>query len=344
MNRRHLIILFVLFGSAVLAYGMQSPKNPKENADKNGEFKWLDSLGYTEGIGYATRQLRPLSLQAFSGPPVEIEREQVRLDPQTTRIVSRTFSTSVNGERRLIETTEEEIKKIGEGGFSAVRTTSRPDVNGRMRIAAKETQEVALSGVDTYRIAKTLLLPGVNNALVEKEQVQQIERREGDSFVEIDRTRYEAGADGKWYALDRRVSQNRLGKDQAQTDEQVYRYDVNNKLSLTQQVRVTESKDNSGQQRLESEIFGVGLDGNLQLSGRVTVVQKDLGSQGRETTEIVESPNTATPSKGLKVVRKIVENSRSAGPKQTEQRLDVYTPDLNGGMKNIHTQHTIDNQ
>lgn len=342
MGQRHLITLFVLFGSSVLSFGMQSPKASRENAEKNAEFQWLDDLGETEGIGFATRRLRPLSLQNLSGPPVEIEREQVQIDSQTTRIVSRTFSTSANGERRLIETTEEEIKKTGDGGVSAVRTTSRPDLNGRMRVAQKEMQEVASSGSDTYRITKTTLLPGMNNALVKKEHVQQIERRKGDSFVEIDRTRYEAVADGKWTAVDRRVSQNKLGKDQSQTDEQVYRYDVNNQLSLTQQVRVSESKDASGQRRLESETFAIGLDGKLQLDSRSTMVQKDLGKQGQQATEILESRNPAALGEGLKVVRKIAESSQPIGSDQTNRKLEVLKPDLNGRMQSIYTQYTSD--
>ena len=212
-----------------------------------------------------------------------------------------------------------------------------------MSVAQKETQEVVSSGTDTYRITKTLLLPGINNALVEKEQVQQIEKRKGDSFVEIDRTRYEPGLDGKWNALDRRVSQNRLGKDQTQTDEQVYRYDVNRQqLSLTQQVKVSEWKDSSGQKRLQSETFAMGLDGKLQLDSRLTMVQRDLGSQRQETTEIIESPNHASPGEGLKVVRKLIENSQPLGSNQTERKLEVLKPDLNGGMQSIHNQTTIE--
>lgn len=338
MGRRHLILSLILFGSVVLVFGMQASKSSKEN----GEFRWLDTSGETEGIRYATRQLRPLSLITYSGPAVEIERGETRLDSQTTQITSRAFSTSASGERRLIETTVEEIKKTGDGGMSAVRTTSRRDINGRMSVVSKETQEVVSSGVDSYRIAKTSFLPGINNNLVEKEHVQQIEKRKGDSFVEIDRTRYELGLDGKWNELDRRVSRNRLGKDQTQTDEQVYRYDGNRQLSLAQQVKASEWKDASGQRRLESETFGMGLDGKLQLNNRLTMIQKDLGSQLQETTEFIESPNPAAPGEGLKVVRKIVENSKSVGRNQTERKMEILKPDLNGDMQRIHNQTTTE--
>jgi hypothetical protein len=330
--------MLVLFGSVVLAFGVQAPKSPAENS----EFRWLDSSGDTEGIKYSTRQLQPLYLQTYAGPPVEIEREETRLNSQTTRITSRTFNTSANGERRLIETIVEEIKKTPSGEMSAVRTTSRRDVNGQMSVAQKETQEIASSGNGVYRITKTLLLPGINSALVEREQVQQIEKRKGDAFVEIDRTRYELGLDGKLNALDRRVSQNRLGEDQTQTDEQVYRYDGNRQLSLTQQLKVAEWKDSSGQRRLQSETFAVGLDGKLQLGSCLTMFRKDLGNQRQETTEIIESSNPASPGEGLKVVGKLIETSQPLGTNQTEQKLEVLKPDLNGGMQTMHTQYTID--
>ncbi len=340
MGRKYSNILLVIFGFVVLAFGVQAPKSSGEN----GEFRWLDSSAGTEGIKFETHQLRPLSLQTFSGPPVEIEREETRLNSQTTRIISRAFNTFANSERRLVETIVEEIKKTPSGEISAVRTTSRRNINGQMSVAQKETQEVFSEGKDVYRVTKTLLLPGINNSLVEKEQVQQVEKRKGDTFVEIDRTHYELGLDGKLNALDRRVSQNRLGENQTQTDEQVYRYDVNGQLALTQQVKVSEWKDASGQMRHQSESYAAGLNGKLQLANRSTIVQKPLGNQRQETTEIVEERNTTAPSEGLKVVLKLIENSQPLGPTQTERILKVLKPDLNGGMQSIHNQTTIENR
>jgi hypothetical protein len=66
---------------------------------------------------------------------------------------------------------------------------------------------------------------------VEKEQIQQTERRTGDKSVEIDRIRYVVGGSFGWKAFERRVSQNKLGEEAVRSEEQVYEYDVNNKLS-----------------------------------------------------------------------------------------------------------------
>jgi hypothetical protein len=201
---------------------------------------------------------------------------------------------------------------------------------------------VVPSGTDAYRITKTLLLPGMNSSLVEKAQVQQTEKRNGDKSVEIDRTRFEPGPDGKLNAAERRVSQNVQGKDQTQTEEQVYRYDVNRKISLTQQLKIHEWKDSSGQLRQQSESYAADLNGKLKLDGRSTIVQKPLGNQKQETTEIVEERNTTAPNEGLRLVRKVVENVQPLGANETERRLEVFQPDPNGRMQSIYSQQAIE--
>jgi hypothetical protein len=97
----------VLLDYAVLAFGVQTPKSSLEKS----AFRWLDTSGDTEGIKYSARKLQSLSHQTYAEPPVEIKREESRLNSQTTRIASRAFSASANGERRLIETIVEEIKR-----------------------------------------------------------------------------------------------------------------------------------------------------------------------------------------------------------------------------------------
>jgi hypothetical protein len=340
MCRKYSINLLLLVSVAIIGLGMQSPKSSEENS----EFRWLEDSGATTGIKYSTHHLSSLSLEVDSGPPVEIESEKEQLDAQTTRVTRRVYSDPVNAGRQLMETTVEEIKQMPNGRSSAVRTTSRRNVNGRLSVVQKETQEVVPSGADAYRITKTLLLPGMNSSLVEKAQVQQIEKRNGDKSVEIDRTRFEPGPDGKLNAAERRVSQNELGKDRTQTEEQVYRYDVNRKISLTQQLKIHEWKDASGQMRQQSESYAADLNGKLKLDSRSTIVQKQLGNQKQETTEIVEERNTIAPNEGLRLVRKVVENVQPTGANETERRLEVFQPDPNGRMQSIYSQQVIENK
>jgi hypothetical protein len=310
--------------------------------EKEPPFQWLASSGETSGVKFTTHQLRPISLETYSGPPVEIEQQESRPDSKTIRITRRVFSTSVNGERRMTETIVEEIKKMPEGSVRAVRTTSRRNANGSFSPVQKEIQEMTKAGTDVYRITKTLLLQGTNNSLIEKQQIRQIERLRGDKSVEIDRTRYEQGLNGGWSAAERRVSQNRLDGDRTRTEEQVYRYEVNNRPDLILQLRINEWKDAAGRRHLQSESFAPNSEGKLQLDGRITIVQTPLRNDQQETTEILEQPSPATPNEGLKMVRKIVENLEVHNANETERQLEVLEPDLNGGLRTIHSQQSIE--
>jgi len=340
MHRQNAYAFIILLVCSSFGLGMQD----HDASDSKESFRWLESSGAATGVKYETQRLQPLSHQIETGPPVDIEREEKQLDAQTKRITSRVFGASISGERRLLETIVEEIKMAPGGAYSAVRTTSRLDMNGRMSLVQKETQEAVASGPDGYRITKTLLLPGIDRKLVEKEHIQQIELRKNDNTVEIDRTRYELGADGKWNAFERSVSESQIGKEQTQSREQVYRYDANRRMTLVQQSNLREWTDSAGQTHLQSESSVAGMDGKLQLDSRITLIQTPLENQRQQTTEIVERPNPAAPGEGLRVVQKAVEKMRIVGSGKTERQLEVFKPNLNGGMESIHSQKAIETQ
>ncbi len=304
-------------------------------------FQWLASSGETSGIKYPTHRLQPLSIQNESGLPVEIEKEEIKVDAQTTRITSRSYVTSVNGGRQLTETVVEEIQRMPGDRVHAIRTTSRKDANGRINPVQQEIQEMAASGADSYQVKKTLLLPGYSGTLIEKEQVQQTERKKGDKTVEIDRIRYTAGISGGWSASERWVSQNTVGEERTQSEEQVYLYDVNKGLSLNRQIQATEWKDSAGR-HLQSESFARDLEGRLKLDSRTTMLQTPQRNGKQVTTETVERQSPAAPNEGLKMVRKIVENLKVVSPNQTQRQIEVLEPDLNGGMRSLENRQSIE--
>ncbi len=330
----------ILLAIAILAivrpgWSFQKP------AEQAAPFLWLDSSGETSGVKYSTHKLQPLSLKTEGGPPVEIEKEETSVDAQTTRIMSRAYMTSVNGERQLTETVVEEIRKMPGDRVHAVRTTSRKDSGGRFGPVQQEIQDMAPSGGNAYQIKKTLLLPGSGGALVEKEQIQQTERRTGDKSVEIDKTRYVPGINGNWNASERRVSQNTLGEERTRSEEQVYQGDANNKLSLTRQIQATEWKD-SGGRHWQSESFTRDLQGKLQLDSRTTIFQTPQRNGKQVTTETIEKPSPAAANEGLKLVRKLVENLKVVSPNETEKQIEVLEPDLNGGMRSLDSRQSIE--
>jgi len=325
-----------LFFITTALFGYQKQAEPE-----SPPFQWLSGSGETTGVRYETHKLKPISLQNETGPSAETEQEIVQVDSQTTRITRRIFNESVNGGRELSQTVVEEIRKMPGDRVHAVRTTSRKDANGRFSAVQREVQDLAPLGAETYQVKNTLLLPGANNSLVEKEQIQQTERRKGDNAVEIDRTHYVTGAGGSWTPVERRVSQNTLGENRSRTEEQVYRYDVNNKLALNQQIKSTEFRDGAGR-HLESESYALDLEGKLRLDTRTTILQTPQRDGKQQISETIEKPSPAAPGEGLRLVRKIVENTQVISPKETQKQLEVLEPDLKGGMRTIYSEATVE--
>jgi hypothetical protein len=343
MCRRHLKTLFssviLVFFCQELGYG-QAKEQAKE---EEPSFQWLSALGETVGLKYATHKLQPLSLQNLDDAPVMVEQEEMKVDPQTTRITRRVYADSVNGPGQLTEMIVEEIRKLPGGRVQAVRTTSRKDISGRFSTVQQETQEMMSSGTDAIQIKKILFVPGINGALAAKEQIQQTERRKGDTAVDIDRTFYVTDPGGAWRTVERRVSQNSLSKERTRTEEQVYQLDVNNRLSLTRQIKVTESKDASGQITWQSEAYAPeNIGGRFRLDSRTTVVQKPLENGRQETTETYERPSPAAAGEGLKPARKLVQNLQNVGANETETQLEVLELDLNSQWRTLHSRQRTD--
>jgi hypothetical protein len=332
---RRLSLLFLL--TAATASGFQ-----KQAEQESAPFQWLSGSGETSGMKYETQKLHPVSLPKVTGPPVEIEQEVVQVDSQTTRVTRRSFSQSVNGGRVMTETVVEEIRRLPGDRVHAVRTTSRKDANGRFGPVAQDIQDTTPAGSDSFQTKRTLLVFGGNNALVEKEQIQQIEHRKSDKTVEIDRTRYLPGVNGSWTVAERRVSRNSTTTEGTRTEEQVYDSDVNNQLFLAEQLKVIESKDPGGQRRWQSETYTRNMEGKLQLGRRMTIIQKPLKDGRQETTQTAEEVDPAAQNQGLKLVQRIVENTQAVSPNQTERQLEVLEPDLDGRMRNVYTQESVE--
>ena len=329
-------VIFFIFLMSSIPIGSGFQKDDK----KEIPFQWLASSSETSGVMYPTKKLQSPSAKSAVGTPVQIE-EETEDNGRTKRITRHSYTTSVNGERVLIETVVEEIQKLPGDRIRAVRTTSRKDINGRLHAEQQEVQEVAPSGNDSFRITQTILLPESGGRFVERERIQQVEHRKGDD-VEIDRVLYESDINGKWGATERRVSQNMMDGNRTQTNEQVYQNDVNNRMTLTEKVEVSEWVDAGGQTHQQTESYTPNLDGKFQLSSRTTIVQTTSEDGRQQTTEILERADSAKPGEGLRTVRRKVENLQSLNRNETLRQLNVTEPDLNGGWRSVHAEQSVE--
>jgi hypothetical protein len=324
-----ILLHFLILAGFVQGMAFQKESEPVQ-------FQWLSGSGETVGVKYKTNTLTPLALPTDNAAAaVEVEQEVVKVDDQTTRTIRRAFDNSVNGERRLIESVVEEIQKMSNGSMRAVRTISRKDGSGSLSPIQRDIQELTPAGTNKFQIKRSLLQPGLNGTFVEKEQIIQNEALKQDKIVEIDRIRYMPDSNGKWNAIDRRLSKNNLG-DQIRTGEEVYRYDVNSKPMLTQQNKVTEWADAAGQRHRKSESYVPNLQGELELSGRRTILQKALPNGNQQTTEVLEMKSPSAPGEGLRLVQKVVENVKLRN-NEKERQIEVLEPDANGRLTTVRT-------
>lgn len=332
----YIVFVFLMLSSIPVGLSFE------EDAEEEIPFRWLATSRETAGVKFPTQKLQSLSPKSTIGTPVEIEEERIEVNSNTTRIIRRTFTTSVNGKRDLIETAVEEIQKLPGDRVRAVRTTSRKDINGRFNPAQREVQEVTALGNDSVQVTRTLLIPESGGGFVERERIQQTERLRGETSVEIDRIRYESDINGKWSATERRVSRNTLEGEGTRTDEQIYQNDVNNRMALTEQVEAIEWVDANGQRHRRAESYTPNLDGKLQLSSRTTIAQIASEDGRQETTEILERADSANPNEELRIVHRIVENLQNANQNEAMRQLEVFESGLNGEWRSVHSEQSVE--
>ena len=70
---------------------------------------------------------------------LDVEKETVKVNATSTRTVERRFGRGSDGQRVLLQVSEEE-SRTAPGSEHVVRTVSNPDMNGRLQIAKREIE------------------------------------------------------------------------------------------------------------------------------------------------------------------------------------------------------------
>lgn len=335
----------LLFGLCLQlpAAAIQNPTTPAprpggEGAGKKDPlagFRWLDASGEAHGSKFEGRQLSSLRADIRNQAPSDIESEVTRPDANSVRTTRRLFDRGPNGERVLIEVVVEDVRSTGADGLSATRTRSRRDVNGNMQVAMKQVQESAPAGAGSYRTRTTIMTPGANGALAASEEIVQVEKKNVDGVVEIDRTQQLLNANRDWAPADRHVSTTREENGRFLTEENVYRPDGNGKLVLSQKEISKEWKDPQGKVVQEREVSLLNPAGRFELNERQTIVCETYADGSQQTTQTRFQKNAVAPSEGLRMVETISQTDTPAGSNTTERVTAVQTPDVNGKLQTV---------
>jgi hypothetical protein len=265
-------------------------------------------------------------------PYLDIEKESVKVDANTVRVIERTFGRDSNGQRVLTQVTEEERRTSRDGDMKSVRTTSNPDANGSLQVVQREIQETRKTGPGAEDTKTTVFTPNINGGLAATMQIQEHQKRSDDHTIEVRKSTFLPDGNGSWQIGEVKEGViNDNGKQRSQ-EEQVLRPDSEGKLSAIAWTLSKESESGRGEKRTTVDTYSIDIpgstrDGNLHLEQRVTTLQRANADGGQSTEKQVERRNPGDPAAGLRVTTEAIDIVRpgtdGATTTQTIRSLDA---------------------
>lgn len=292
-----------------------------------------------------TRILQTLSGEQYQAL-VQEEEKSIKVDAQTTRIIRTTSNFRHDGERAIIEVVEEEHRTLPGGEEHVSRTVSTPDLNGRFSVIRQEVQTTTLTKIGVQETTTTVFLPDINGGFQPAQQIEQTEREKGSGTVETEKISKVRDGNGNLVPSEKRIVLSREANDQSRTEEeQIYRSDSTGRLSLSEQVYRTYSRDSEGNEQWIIDTYRKNIGGTtrygggrLHLDQRVRIVRESLPGGRERTVQEVEQRNPVAPSEDLRVVERTVTTSGPVRNGESELEVEVKALGGNGQMKTILTQ------
>jgi len=280
-------------------------------------------------------------------PDSETDKETVQVNATTTRTVERTYRWDVNGQRNLVQVTEEEARSSASGDAQVVRRTSNPDANGNLHVVQREVADTRKTSPDAEETKTTVYRADGNGGLNPSLRTQELQKRSADHRVEVKKTTLVPDSSGNWEVGEVKESTiNQDGRNRT-SEERVSHPDSEGRLSEVSRTVGKETETAAGEKNNTVETYstdapGLAPDGSLHLNQRVTTVQKK--NSGEKTTEQqVEQPNSGDPNAGLQVSTKTKYIVRY-GASGTQQTKTIQAHDINGTFSVVSVETTKSDQ
>jgi hypothetical protein len=258
-------------------------------------------------------------------PYSETERESYHVNDTMVRNVERTYG-DADGNRTLIQQTQEDSALLPDGEQKRTLTISSPDQEGRLQVVRQELENSRKLS-STVRVTNTTVLtPDLNGRLSASVQTQQRETKSSDGTVQSTKSTLFPDGNGGWKLGELRESTVKPeGAGASRAEENVSRPDANGRLAVVEHKVERQIRD-AGEERNTTETYSTNVPGqagddHLQLVERETTVRRASGA-GENTTRQVEQPNPGNPNGGLQV---------------TEQTIDIVRPGSNGNANQTRT-------
>jgi len=280
-------------------------------------------------------------------PYLDVQKESVKVDANTTRTVERTFGRDSDGRKTLVQVTEEEKRTLPGGEVKVVRTTSDPDANGALQTVQRETQDTRQLSPNVQETKSTILTASPNGGLTPSVQTTDRETKIGDHNVEFHKSTSLPDSNGNWQLSEVREGTFKDdGKDRTKTkEERVLRPGTDGNLSVVERTISKESQNAAGEKRETVATYSINLPGtpiddSLHLNQEVTTVYRKSQDGTQSTGTQVEHRNPAEPSGSLRVTQEAIDIVRPGTAGTTRETQTLQSMDSNGelGVVSVDTR------
>jgi len=347
MSNRRLLTGLGLLSVAILlvsgnkAFGQdntssQSWSTTSQHSDASGtENSTRAQETHTESNGHAVdkRSVQSLGPDGRYIPYSDVETESVRVNDTTVRTTQRTYGRDADGNRTLVQQTQEESRTLADGQRKLVRTTSNPDSNGALQVVRQEVVDSKQVSPGIRDTKTTVLSPDPNGGFSATVQVEEREKQTGPGTVEFKKSTSLNDGSGHWNLSE--IRQGTVKQDGAQgtKEESVLRPDSNGNFSVVERT-VSKQSAQPGETRDTTETYSTNIPGqagddSLQLVNRASTVQRTTASGQKSTTRQIEQTNPADPGAGLHVTQEAIDIVKPGGNGTVEQKT-VLATDFNG--------------
>ena len=300
--------------------------------------------------GNQTIDKQSVGMQTATGfqPVQDVERQSTKLNDTTTRSITRTYGRDINGQRILLQVTEEDKQSLPNGASRTTRSTSNPDANGGLQLIQREVADTRKLSPTIEETKTMVYLPGANGGLAPSMQIQERKEHTDEHTVQFNKSTMLPDGAGNWQVGEvRKGTITEDGKNRT-TDETVSRAGQDGQLTEVSRTVGKESQTLSGDKRSSVETYskdvpGASPDGSLHLVERTTGIQRE-SYNGRQTTrQQTEQINPGDPTSSLQVTV-VSTDTKTQGANGTQDSRTLQVRGDNGGLNTVSVDMTKSDQ
>ncbi|MGB6677924.1 MAG: hypothetical protein WBE44_14615 [Terriglobales bacterium] len=302
---------------------------------------------YTESGGRTihNQSIQAVGMDGHYEPYLDVQKESVKVDANTTRTVERTFGRDSDGRKTLVQVTEEESRSLPGGEVKVVRTTSDPDANGTLQTVQREVLDTRQISPNVQETKSTILTASPNGGLTPSVQTTDRETKTGDHNVEFHKSTSLPDSNGNWQLSEVREGTVKAdGKDRTK-EERILRPGTDGNLSVVERTVSKESENAAGEKRetvatYSTNLPGTPIDDSLRLNQQVTTVHRKSQDGTQSATTLVEQRNPAQPSDSLRITQEAIDIVRPGTAGTTRKTQTLQSLDSNGelGVVSVDTR------